>query len=293
MRNATRRRFLATLSAACSIQVLDVAASEASSSSILRLSDLEDRHGGRLGVEARCDGRIVGWRSEERFPYCSTFKVFLAACVMQRVQRGLERLDREIPIREADMVPHAPVTGSAIGSALTIETLMKAAVEVSDNPAANILFREMGGLSVFGDWYRSIGDVFTRVDRMEVNLNSAIPGDPRDTTSPRKFAVNLERVLLGQLLTADHRKRLERWLVETPTGPGRIKAALPGDHRLGHKTGTGANNTCNDIGIVWPPSGSPVVLSVLFTGARDADPRQLDAVVAEASRRALAALGHA
>ncbi len=253
------------------------------------LAALEFRHGGRLGVCAEAGGRRVGWRADERFAYCSTFKLFLAACVLERVQRGEERLDRPIPIRERDMVPHAPVTGPAVGSTLTVEALCKAAVEISDNPAANILLRELGGLETFQAWYRGAGDEVTRVDRYETALNSALPGDPRDTTTPAQTVANLDKVLLGGLLEPDGLQLLQRWLLETPTGANRIRAGVPADWRVAHKTGTGARNSYNNIGVAFPPSGEPVVIAVYYTGAR-ASPKALDAMVAEATRAALLAL---
>ena len=259
----------------------------------LDLTALEARHGGRLGICAEVGGRRVGWRADERFAYCSTFKLFLAAAVLGRVQRGEERLDRAIPVRERDMVPHAPVTEPAVGSALTVEALCKATVETSDNPAANILLRELGGLETFQAWYRGIGDGLTRVDRYETALNSALPGDPRDTTTPGQTVANLGKVLLGGLLAPDHLQLLQTWLLETPTGEGRIKAGVPDGWRVAHKTGTGARNSYNNIGLAWPPSGPPVAIAVYYTGAGDAAPEQLDAVVAEATRKGLEALGHA
>ncbi|MDP1142763.1 serine hydrolase, partial [Klebsiella pneumoniae] len=69
------------------------------------------------------------------------------------------------------MISHAPVTELAVGSTLTIEQLMKGTVEVSDNPAANILIREMGGLDALRAFYRGIGDDSTRVDRLEPEMN--------------------------------------------------------------------------------------------------------------------------
>lgn len=258
----------------------------------LDLLALEARHGGRIGLFSRSAGRSIAWRAEERFPYCSTFKLFLAAFVLERVQAGKERLDRRVPVRQEDMLPHAPVTGQAVGSALTVQDLLKAAVEVSDNPAANMLIRDMGGLEAFRYWYRSIGDEVTRVDRWEVALNSALPGDERDTTTPEQAVTNLEAVLLGSRLSEEHSALLMQWIVETPTGSGRIKTAAPAGYRLGHKTGTGGNNTCNDIGILWPPLGAPIAIAVFFTGARSGSPEELDAIVAGAARAALQELGH-
>src|SRR5690554_6924425 len=64
----------------------------------LDLLALEARHGGRIGHFSRSAGRSIAWRAEERFPYCSTFKLFLAAFVLERVQAGKERLDRRVPV---------------------------------------------------------------------------------------------------------------------------------------------------------------------------------------------------
>ncbi len=259
----------------------------------LDLSALESRAGGRIGLCAIDGGNRVAWRPSERFAFCSTFKLFLAAATLERVQRGEERLDRQIPIKTADMVPHAPVTKPAVGGTLPIEALCKATVEISDNPAANILVREMGGLDAWRDWYRSIGDQVTRVDRYEVALNSADPNDHRDTTTPEQYAANLRAVLLGGRLSPGHLALLERWIVDTPTGAGRIKAGVPAGYRVGHKTGTGARGTHNDIGIVWPPAGRPILLAVFLTGAVTAKPEARDAAMAEATRMAMAALDRA
>ena len=283
-----RRRFLAGTAGAGTLFMLPLHA-WASAATTLDLSVLEARHGGRLGVCAEVGDRRAVWRADERFAYASTFKLFLAACVLERVQRGRERLARAIPVRERDMVSHAPVTGPAVGSTLTVEELCKATVETSDNPAANILLRELGGLESFQGWYRSIGDEITRVDRYETALNSALPGDPRDTTTPWQTVTNLRRVL-GGLLEPETRALLQTWLLETPTGEGRIKAGVPEGWRVAHKTGTGARNSFNNIGLAWPPSGPAVAIAVYYTGARDAPSAQLDAVVAEATRKALAAL---
>lgn len=257
----------------------------------LDLAELEARYGGRIGVCAEGQGGRASWRADERFPYCSTFKLFLAACVLQRTDTGLERLDRAVPVTAGDMVAHAPVTGPAVGSTLAVENLCKAIVEVSDNPAANILIREMGGLDAWQAWYRSIGDRITRVDRYETELNSARPGDPRDTTTPSQYVTNLDAVL-RRTLSAASLARLTKWLVETPTGAGRMKAGVPGGYRVGHKTGTGARNTHNDIGVIWPPSGAPILMVVYFTGAQGASAKEIDEIVAEATRRGLRALGH-
>ena len=257
------------------------------------LADLEARHGGRLGVAALDVGsqRRVSWRGQERFPFCSTFKAFLAVAILERVQRDEEQLDRAVPIVRTDMIPHAPVTEKAIGRTLTIRELIQAAVEVSDNPAANILIREMGGIAVWRSWWPTFGDTTTLISRLEPDLNTALPDDPRDTCLPDQSIANIRELAFGDRLTPPHDQMIQGWMTASPTGPNRIKAGAPQGWTVAHKTGTGANGTANDIGVAFPLSGAPVILATYFTGATQASDDQRDAVIAEATRRAFKALG--
>lgn len=258
----------------------------------LDLSALEARHGGRLGVSAAAARRSAAWRGGERFVYCSTFKMYLAAATLLRVQAGQERLDRAIPVTQADMISHAPVTEPAVGSTLMIEQLMKGTVEVSDNPAANILIREMGGLDALRAFYRGIGDDSTRVDRLEPEMNRQ-DGD-KDTITPDQSVRNIQRLLVAAdtPLSPASKTLLMRWLVDTPTGQGRIKAGVPAGWTVAHKTGTGGYGPVNDIGLILPPNAAPIAIAVYFHATKDSTDAQREAVIADATRQALKALGH-
>lgn len=257
----------------------------------LDLSRLEAA-GGRLGVCASTAGARAAWRSDERFVYCSTFKVFLASATLIRVQQGLERLDREIAITPADIVPHSPVTGPQAGGAMTVQALCQATVDISDNAAANLLIRELGGLEAFQGFYRGLGDTVTRVDRSEPAMNQ-LDGD-KDTTTPGQAHDNLDRLFRspGSPLSASSHALLMGWLFGSPTGPNRIRAGVPQGWRVAHKTGTGGYGPTHDIGLAYPPEGEPVVIAVYFHGPEQASAEANDAVIAEATRLALGALGH-
>jgi beta-lactamase class A len=257
------------------------------------LSALETREGGRLGFAAKDmgTGRVLAWRGEERFVYCSTFKMYLAAATLLRVQAGEERLDRMIPVTPADMVYHAPVTEPAMGSSLSVEALMKGTVEVSDNPAANLLLKAMGGLEPMQAFYRGIGDTTTRVDRFEPEMNR-LDGD-KDTIQPLQSLANLQTLLVDAdtPLSDASKALLLRWMTDTPTGMGRIKAGVPAGWTLAHKTGTGGYGPTNDIGVLYPLSGAPVIVATYYHAASD-NPKN-EGVIAQATRLALAELGRA
>ena len=257
---------------------------------VLDLSELERQHGGRIGLAAE-DMNRVSWRPDERFNYCSTFKLFLAAATLERVQRDIESLDRVVPVTAADMVSHAPVSEKAVGKTLTIEQLMQATVEVSDNPAANILIRELGGLDAFRAWYRTIGDTTTNVDRLEPFMNRH-DGD-KDTAQPRQIATNLGWILntYQPLGLMSQYVLLWNWLIQSPTGQGRIKAGVPDGWTVAHKTGTGGSGQTNDIGVIHPPTGEPIRIAVYYDAPASLAETTRDAVIAQATRLALGALG--
>lgn len=237
------------------------------------LRDLEQQSGGRLGfcMLDTGTGRAVGHRLDTRFAMCSTFKLPLAAWALHLADQGRLRLDEVLPLHEADRVPHAPVTGPFIGrGGLTIEALVEATQKSSDNVAANVVLRRLGGPQAFTAWLRGIGDAKTRLDRYEPDLNLVPSGERRDTTTPRAFARTIAMLTTGNMLYPPSRQKLVRWTVETGTGLKRLRAGLPDDWIVGDKTGTAAADgmtpKVNDVAIAWPPGRAPVVFSCFFEG---------------------------
>jgi beta-lactamase class A len=246
---------------------------------------------GRLGVAVidTATGKVAGHRQDERFPMCSTFKAILAAQALARDAREAGFLDRRLHYAQADVVTWSPVTGKQVDAGMTVADLCAAAVQYSDNTAANVLMKALGGPAALTAFARGLGDMAFRLDRWETALNSAIPGDERDTTTPLAMARTLQELVLGDALPAPQRQRLKDWLVGNTTGGKRIRAAVQADWQVGDKTGTGAYGVTNDIGIVFPPGRAPLVV-VVFThqSAQDADAR--DDIVASAARAALSAV---
>ncbi|KAG8153322.1 PEN family class A beta-lactamase, Bcc-type [Burkholderia catarinensis] len=256
------------------------------------LADLERDAGGRLGVCAidTASGRSVEHRADERFPFCSTFKAMLSAAVLaQSVERpGL--LQRRVTYGKADLVNYSPVTEKHVGAGMTVAGLCEATIQYSDNSAANLLIKLIGGPPAVTAYARSIGDDRFRLDRWETELNTALPGDLRDTTTPAAMAASMRVLTLGEALPAAQRAQLVTWLRGNKVGDKRIRAGVPAGWTVGDKTGTGDYGTTNDAGIVWPPSRAPIVLVVYYTQAQ-ADARAKDDVIASAARIAVQAFG--
>ncbi|GGZ37411.1 beta-lactamase [Streptomyces inusitatus] len=256
-----------------------------------RLRELERTHGGRLGVFARntATGRTVRYRADETFPMCSVFKTLAVAAVLRDLNQDGRFLGRRIRYtREfVDTSGGGPVTGEQknVTGGMTVYELCSATVNHSDNAAANLLLRELGGPGAITAFCRSIDDPVTRLDRWEPELNSAEPGRTTDTTSPYAIARSYERLVLGDALTGAARSLLTGWLLTNTTGGKRLRAGVPADWALGDKTGSGRYGVANDVGVAWTPDGVPVVLSVLT--AKDSADAPWDNSLVESAARLL------
>ena len=234
-----------------------------------QLRELEKQSGGRLGVAVldTATGRRFGQRVDERFPMCSTFKLLAVAAVLARVDRGEERLERRVAFGPSDLLEYAPVTRAHVADGgLTVGQLCEAVMVVSDNTAANLLLGSLGGPAGLTKYVRTLGDAHTRLDRTEPLLNEALPGDERDTTTPHAMLGNLQKLLLGNALSKAGRERLAQWMTASTTGLERLRKGVPPGWRVGDKTGSGNHGTTNDIAILWPPSGKPLLIAAYLTG---------------------------
>ena len=231
-------------------------------------AQLEQSNGGRLGVAVldTATGERSGYRADERFPMCSTFKFLLAAAVLQRVDRHQETLDRTITIPPKPLLFNSPLTELHAGDTMSIAALCHAALTQSDNTAANLLLESIGGPASITHFSRSIGDSVTRLDRMETSLNESLAGDPRDTTSPAAIAGDLKSVLLGNVLSPAARDQLTLWMEANLTGLERLRAKLPEGWRAADKTGSNGMHTSNDIAVIWPAGKPPIIIAVYITG---------------------------
>lgn len=250
-----------------------------------RLRDMERRHGARLGVYGHNTrtGETVSYRGGERFAMCSVFKGLVAAHVLRDHDRHGEFLERVVQYTKDDLQEWSIITEHFVSDGMAIRDLCIAAMCYSDNTAANLLLRETGGPRALTKFCRAIGDRYTRLDRVEPELNTATPGDPRDTTTPEAIARSYGRLVLGRTLARRDRDLLTSWLKTNTTSAKRFRAGLPDDWVVGDKTGNGGYGTVNDVGIVWTAKRTPLVLAVLTTHDTE-DASEEEDLVADATR---------
>nr|WP_063851301.1 class A beta-lactamase [Proteus vulgaris]BAA06252.1 beta-lactamase precursor [Proteus vulgaris] len=232
-----------------------------------QLNTLEKYSQGRLGVALinTEDNSQITYRGEERFAMASTSKVMAVAAVLKASEKQAGLLDKNITIKKSDLVAYSPITEKHLTTGMTLAELSAATLQYSDNTAMNKILDYLGGPAKVTQFARSINDVTYRLDRKEPELNTAIHGDPRDTTSPIAMAKSLQALTLGDALGQSQRQQLVTWLKGNTTGDNSIKAGLPKHWVVGDKTGSGDYGTTNDIAVIWPENHAPLILVVYFT----------------------------
>lgn len=232
-----------------------------------QLSELEKNSGGRLGVALidTADNSQILYRADERFPMCSTSKVMAVSALLKQSETDKNLLAKRMEIKQSDLVNYNPIAEKHLDTGMTLAEFSAATIQYSDNTAMNKILEHLGGPAKVTEFARTIGDKTFRLDRTEPTLNTAIPGDKRDTTSPLAMAKSLQNLTLGKALGEPQRAQLVEWMKGNTTGGASIRAGLPTSWVVGDKTGSGDYGTTNDIAVIWPANHAPLVLVTYFT----------------------------
>lgn len=242
-----------------------------------RLRQMEETARGRLGAYVYDTQSNIGfgWREDERFAHCSSFKMSLAAMLLSQADRGEVDLGEILRWSARDMLPVSPVTQANVDQGLTVEALAHATLVTSDNTAANVLLRRFGGPPALTAFWRSLGDTISQLDRFEPELNDVPPGTTLDSSSPKAMAMTTVALIHGDALKPASKTKLKAWMTEVQTGSKRIRAGLPKNWESGDKTGTGigkSKHTYVDIAFGGPSGRSPLIIAAYFEPDHLVDP---------------------
>jgi beta-lactamase class A len=250
---------------------------------------LEEKFDAKLGVFALDTGtnQTVNYHPDERFAYTSTHKALAVGALLQ--QKSIEDLNKTITYTREDLVNYSPITEKHVDTGMTLKELSDASLRYSDNTAGNLILKQLGGPTGFKKALEEIGDNVTTPERFEPDLNEVNPGETHDTSTPRALATSLQAFTLGDKLPTEKRELLIGWMKRNTTGDALIRAGVPKGWEVADKTGAGLYGTRNDIAIIWPPKGDPIVLAVLSSrDQKDADYN--DKLIAEATKEVIKAL---
>lgn len=246
-------------------------------------TQLESKFDARLGVYAidTENEKSISYRGDERFAFASTYKALAAGTMLK--QKSVNELDEIVTYSKDDLVTYSPITEKHVDTGMSLREIADAAIRYSDNTAGNLLFNEIGGPEGFEKTLREIGDTITLSERTEPNLNLTVPGNSRDTSTPKALTTSLQAFIVGDKLSFENRELLTEWLVGSTTGDTLIRAGVPEEWIVGDKSGAASYGTRNDIAVVWPPDRSPIFIAILSDRTTE-DATYDDALIAEAAK---------
>ncbi|MCE5285584.1 MAG: class A beta-lactamase [Pelosinus sp.] len=226
---------------------------------------LENAYGAKLGVYALDTetNEEVAFQADDRFAYCSTFKILAVGAILR--QDSLAELKQVVKYSKDDILSYAPITKNNVDKGMSLAELCNAALRFSDNTAANLLFRHIGGPAGLKAALVQLGDTITQPARIEPELNETLPGDIQDTTTPRQLVFDLKAYTTGNILSEEKQRILIDWMTGNTVGSTLIRAGVPAEWVVADKSGSGPYGRRNDIAMVRPLGRKPIFIAILST----------------------------
>jgi beta-lactamase class A len=244
--------------------------------------------------------RLFSYNGKHPFAMASVYKLPIAFELLTQIAERRLAFDQMVTIGSSDIracctlsrrYPNGAIT-------LTLRELLELMITESDNTAGDAVLRAVGGPSAVERRLGALGFSGIHVNRYEGTIAFEMMGvtelppelewtldlqreliskvpvrdllaararyttDLRDTATPEEMAAFLLKLQRGELLPRPYTDLLLDLLTRVKTGPRRLKARLPSDTIVAHKTGTTAV-VINDVGIITlPDNGGHLAMAV-------------------------------
>ena len=195
----------------------------------------------------------------------STFKTLACAKLLADVEKELQSFDTSAVITKNAIITWSPVTEKLIGENISLKQACSATMIMSDNTAANIVLTGINGPEALTKFMRSIGDKVTRLDRIEPDLNEALDGDKRDTTTPNAIVKSLHSLLFGDVLSEPSKIQLKQWMIDNKVTGSLLRSVLPENWSIADRSGAGGYGSRGITAVVWSKMRSPIIISIYLT----------------------------
>jgi len=232
-----------------------------------KIEEIERQLNVRIGVAIYdvTDNKLSSYNGENRFPLMSTFKALACAKLLADIESGSQSFDTSVVITPSSLINWSPITKNHIGEKFTLKQACSAAMIMSDNTAANIVLEGIKGPKALTQFMRSIGDKVTRLDRIEPELNEALDGDKRDSTTPNAMVKSLHTILFGDVLSKTSKDQLKQWMIDNKVTGSLFRSVLPDGWLIADRSGSGGYGSRGIAAVVWSNKRTPLIISVYLT----------------------------
>ncbi|PAJ72800.1 class A beta-lactamase [Pseudoalteromonas sp. NBT06-2] len=231
------------------------------------IEEQEHQLGARIGVSIYdvIDNKLWNYNGNTRFPLMSTFKVLACAKLLADVEKGLQSFDTSLVITASSLIKWSPITKNLIGKKMSLKQACSAAMIMSDNTASNMVLNGIKGPKALTQFMRNIGDEVTRLDRIEPDLNEALDGDKRDTTTPNAMVKSLHKLLFGDALSQASKNLLKQWMIDNKVTASLLRSILPDNWLIADRSGSGGYGSRGIVAVAWSDKRTPIIISIYLT----------------------------
>lgn len=248
-----------------------------------------------VGIMHLATREITTVNEKHKFPMQSVFKFPLAMAVLDQVDKGKLSLDQKIHVTQRDLLPktHSPLRDKYPGGNvdITLAEILNATVSLSDNNGCDILFRLLGGPKNVQAYIHNLGVKDIAIVATEEEMSMQWDVQFTNWCEPKAMLQLLDIFQKGKKLSKSSTDFLRKAIVDSPSGPNRIKGLLPKTAVVAHKTGTSGTNhegvtaATNDAGIVTLPDGMHLAVVVYVSNSK-LDDKGRDLVIAKIAKAA-------
>lgn len=243
-------------------------------------------------VSAIEDGDSIAVNDQAHYPMQSVFKFHLALAVLNQVDKGKLKLDQELFVKKSDLLPDtwSPLRDKYPNGNvnLKLSDILSITVSQSDNNGCDILFHLIGGTDSVNNFIHRSGIVDVSIVATEEQMHKAWDVQFKNWTTPMAAVQLLKKYYQKSIISENSTKYLWKIMVETTTGPDRLKGQLPKGTEVAHKTGSSGSQdnitaAFNDIGIITLPNGKHYAIAVFITDSKENDETNAD-IIADISK---------
>jgi beta-lactamase class A len=224
----------------------------------------------------------------------SVFKLPLALTVLHHVEEGTLSLDQPVRFLQEDRIlPHvySPLQDQYpdAGVDVPLRELLRLTVSLSDNVAADILLRLVGGPKAVNSYIAALGISGFHLQDNEAALHHEVSAQYRNWLEPAGAVQLLRKINDNSLLTREHIDLLVAWMTPADRTSG-LDGDLPDEVHVAHKSGhsdvdNGVAHATNDIALIPLPDGRQIAIAVFVTDST-ADEATRQKVIARIGRAA-------
>lgn len=234
-----------------------------------------------IGVAIIYQDKVYTIGNNNKYPLMSAFKFHIAVTALNKMAKENIALDSMVCISKEKMHEntYSPLRDKYPDQDIHIpyKEIIKYTVSISDNNTCDFLIDFVGGIENVNSYIRSLGIDDFNFSKTEDDMHRDIMNSYNNWSTPLSMTQLIRKIYTENILSCEYFKFLEQTMLETSSGVDKLRAGLPGNIKLGHKTGhsdrrpDGVQIGEADSGVIYLPNGEKCYITVFIKDSKESD----------------------